>query len=185
MIGASESHNGHVRLTEAIFFYFFDFARLSRIPRTDGLIDLSVRWMQPIQQHGRRIPSMSSETTLFTWSLRVASCLTEMVQQIHSFRASCEMSSHFASAFGEAESAFFRSTGSVCTFSTPEDIFIAQMFTGLYFHLYRCIAMYMASMPSAKPAPTEAALSKGVQMTPYHEKPRIIAQTIATAMTYM
>jgi|HubBroStandDraft_6_1064221.scaffolds.fasta_scaffold22953_7 hypothetical protein len=39
--------------------------RLLRVPCTDGLIDLSVRCMQPIQQHGRRIPSMSSEHTPF------------------------------------------------------------------------------------------------------------------------
>jgi hypothetical protein len=43
-----------------------DFDRFLRISRTDGLIDLSVRCVQPIQQQGRRIPSISSETTRLT-----------------------------------------------------------------------------------------------------------------------
>lgn len=43
-----------------------DFDFLSKTHCTDRLIDLSVRWVQPIQQHGRRIPSMSSDTTLLT-----------------------------------------------------------------------------------------------------------------------
>ena len=42
---------------------------------------------QPGQQHGRRIPSLSSEHTLFTCCRLVSSFLTEMVQQIHSLRA--------------------------------------------------------------------------------------------------
>ena len=41
----------------------------------------------PGQQHGRRIPSLSSEHTLFTCCRLVSSFLTEMVQQIHSLRA--------------------------------------------------------------------------------------------------
>src|ERR1700684_1391257 len=92
------------------------------MPCTDGLIDLSVRCMQPIQQHGRRIPSMSSEHTLRTWSFRVSGFLTEMVQQIHSLRASGVMSSHAASAVGEATSAFLKSAGNAWT--VPEDSFI-------------------------------------------------------------
>ncbi len=45
-----------------------------------------------------------------------------MVQQIHSFRASGVMSSHFECAFGDARSALFRSAGNVWT--VPEDIFM-------------------------------------------------------------
>ena len=105
--------------------YFFAFF-LSNIPRTDGLIDLSVRWMQPIQQHGRRIPSMSSEHALLTWSPLVSGALTEMVQQIHSLRASGVMSSHAARAFCEAISAFRKSAGNVWT--VPEDIFMAIVY---------------------------------------------------------
>jgi hypothetical protein len=85
--------------------------------------------MQPIQQHGRRIPSMSSEHTLRTWSFRVSGVLTEIVQQIHSLRASGVISSHAASAFGEAMSAFFKSAGKVWT--VPEDIFIVAVYQKL------------------------------------------------------
>ena len=97
------------------------------MPRTDGLIDLSVRCMQPIQQHGRCIPSMSFEHALRTWSFQVSGFLTEMVQQIHSLRASGVMSFHAASAFGEVTSAFLRSAGKACT--VPEETFIVWHLT--------------------------------------------------------
>lgn len=123
--GARFSISKHCWSSGTILEPYLDLARFSRIPCIDGLIDLSVRWIQPIQQQGRRFPSMSSETTLFTWSFRVVSCLTEMVQQIHSFRASGVIFSHAASALGDVASAFFISAGSLCT--VPEDIF-AVMF---------------------------------------------------------
>jgi hypothetical protein len=78
------------------------------------------RWGQPGQQHGRRIPSLSSEHTLSTCSRLVSSFLTEMVQQIHSLRASGVMSSHGARAFASDASAFRRSAGRLCT--TPSEI---------------------------------------------------------------
>src|SRR4051812_12257503 len=75
---------------------------------------------QPGQQHGLRIPSLSSEQTLSTCCRLVSSFLTEMVQQIHSLRASGVMSSHVSFAFASDASAFRRSAGSLCT--TPAEI---------------------------------------------------------------
>jgi len=80
----------------------------------------SHRCEQPGQQHGRRIPSLSSEHTLSTCCRLVSSFLTEMVQQIHSLRASGVMSSQVASAFASDVSAFRRSAGRLCT--TPPEI---------------------------------------------------------------
>ena len=77
------------------------------------------RCEQPGQQHGRRIPSLSSEHTLSTCCLLVSSFLTEMVQQIHSLRASGVMSSQAASAFASDASPCLRSAGSLCT-APPE-----------------------------------------------------------------
>lgn len=71
--------------------------------------------MQPTQQHGRRIPSLSSETTRFTCSSLVFCCLTVIVQQIHSLRASGVRLCHIARAPGAATRAFFRSAGNLCT----------------------------------------------------------------------
>jgi len=75
---------------------------------------------QPGQQHGRRMPSLSSEHTLSTCCRLISSFLTEMVQQIHSLRASGVMSSQASSAFASDASAFRRSAGSLCT--TPSEI---------------------------------------------------------------
>ncbi len=87
--------------------------------------------MQPGQQHGRRIPSFSSETTLLTCSFLVSGIFTEMVQQIHSFLASGVMSSHAASAFRSAIKAFRKSTGNVC--ATPlEILFVICVITILH-----------------------------------------------------
>src|SRR5947209_5265690 len=78
---------------------------------TDGLMALSARWMQPIQQHGRRTPSASSLTVRSTWFCRVAAVLTVVVQQIHSLRASGVMSCQAADALGEADKALRISAG--------------------------------------------------------------------------
>ena len=75
---------------------------------------------QPGQQHGRRMPSLSSEHTLSTCWRLVSSFLTEMVQQIHSLRARGVMSSQAASAFASDASALRRSAGRSCT--TPPEI---------------------------------------------------------------
>lgn len=69
---------------------------------TEGLIALSARWIQPIQQQGRRIPSLISARVLSTCSFLVSGFLTDIVQQIHSLRASGVRSFHFANASGSA-----------------------------------------------------------------------------------
>lgn len=55
---------------------------------------LSVRCMQPIQQHGRRFPFVSSLMSRVMWSFRVSDFFTKVTQQIHSFRASGVSVSH-------------------------------------------------------------------------------------------
>src|SRR4051812_8364435 len=63
-----------------------------------------------------------------TCSFLVSGVLTEVVQQIHSLRASGVMSSHAASAFRSAARAFCKSVGTSC--ATPPEIvlFIAQVY---------------------------------------------------------
>lgn len=94
--------------------------RLSSTHRTERLTGLSLRWTQPIQQQGRRMPSLSSETTRFTWSFLVSAFLTEMVQQIHSLRERGVRLCHAARAFRSEIRAFRKSGGSACT--TPPAI---------------------------------------------------------------
>ncbi len=109
--------------TEA-FTYFL--ARLLSAHCTEGLTALSLRWVQPSQQHGRRIPSFSSLTTLLTWSFLVSSLFTKVTQQIHSLRASGVRSSHSASAFASELKAFRISGVSLCAVP-PEIFFIIKL----------------------------------------------------------
>ena len=76
--------------------------------------------MHPIQQHGRRLPSLSCGTAL-DMLLLVSAFFTEMVQQIHSLRASGVMSSHAASAALSEARAFRKSGGSAC--AVPDEDF--------------------------------------------------------------
>lgn len=78
--------------------------------------------MQPIQQHGRRLPSSSSVTVRSTWFFRVSGSLLVIVQQIHSLRASGVRSSQRSSADSSATSALRKSSGTLCT--TPSAIFL-------------------------------------------------------------
>ena len=103
-------------------YFFPPLDRLLSTPLTDGLIGLSLRWMQPIQQHGRRFPSLSFETILRTCCRLVSGALTEIVQQIHSFRASGVISSHAARAFASETRAFRKSEGRPC--AVPAEIFL-------------------------------------------------------------
>ena len=103
---------------------------LASIPCTEGLTDLSVRWMQPIQQQGRRTPSVSSLQVLSICSLLVSAFFTETTQQIHSFRASGVKPFHFTIALGLDVSAFRKSAGTLCT--TP--VAIALLLMGLLAH---------------------------------------------------
>ena len=75
---------------------------------------------QPGQQHGRRLPSLSILRARSTCSFLVSTFFTEMVQQIHSLRASGVMSSQAASAALSEARAFRKSAGIWCT--TPLEI---------------------------------------------------------------
>jgi len=68
------------------------------------------------------MPSFNSDTTLLTCSWRVSGLLTEMVQQIHSLRASGVIFSHAASAALSEAKAFRRSVGKPC--AMPPEIFL-------------------------------------------------------------
>ncbi len=84
---------------------------------------LSVRWVQPDQQHGRRLPTLSSGATLVICFFLVSSFLTETVQQIHSLRASGVIFSQATKALESAARAFRKSAGgNVCT--VPPEIFM-------------------------------------------------------------
>jgi hypothetical protein len=65
------------------------------------------------------MPSFSSEQTLSTCCFLVSGFLTEIVQQIHSLRASGVMSSHLARAAGSATRAERKSGGTRWT--TPAE----------------------------------------------------------------
>ena len=95
--------------------------------RTDGLMALSGRWMQPTQQQGRRLPSRSSSHDLRTRRFLVSICLAFSTQQIYSLRASGVMSSHRASTFASPTSALRKSAGILCTVP-PEISFVAMLY---------------------------------------------------------
>lgn len=100
-----------------------------RIPFIDGLTALSVRWMQPIQQQGRRLPSESSSTVRRTRLALVSSCLAFSTQQMNSFRASGVISCQTVRMFSSSTSASRKSAGSVWT--VPPGNFML-----LSYHLY-------------------------------------------------
>ena len=87
---------------------------------TEGLIGLSVRCIQPYQQHGRRMPSLSSVRTRSTCCLLVAGFFTEIAQQIHSLRARGVSSSHEALASASAARVFRKSSGN--SWTTPPEM---------------------------------------------------------------
>src|SRR5437867_12297228 len=94
--------------------------RLLSTQRTEGLSSLSLRWMQPSQEHGRRFPSSSSDCNRWMCWLLVSAFFGETTQQSHSLRARGVRSSHAARTLGLAIRTRLKSTGTVCT--TPPDI---------------------------------------------------------------
>src|SRR6202171_1880613 len=94
--------------------------RMLSTQRTEGLSSLSLRWMQPSQQHGRRFPSNSSDCNRWMCWLLVTAFFGQTTQQIHSLRARGVRSSHAARTFGLAIRTRLKSTGTVCT--TPLEI---------------------------------------------------------------
>src|SRR5256885_6397218 len=97
---------------------------------TEGLTALSVRWIQPYQQQGRRMPSLSSVRTLSTCCLLVAGCFTEMVQQIHSLRARGVKSSHIVRASASEARVFRKSSGK--SWTTPPEMSLLVVVIRLY-----------------------------------------------------
>src|SRR5436309_971984 len=88
--------------------------------RTEGLISLSFRCVQPSQQHGRRFPSSSSDRTRWMCWFLVSAFFGQSTQQIHSLRARGVRPSHAARTLGLAIRTRLKSTGTVCT--TPPEI---------------------------------------------------------------
>src|SRR5438046_662204 len=93
--------------------------RLLNTQRTEGLSSLSLRWMQPSQQHGRRFPSSSSDCTRWMCWLLVSAFFGQSPEPIHSLRAAGVRSCHAARTFGLAIRTRLKSTGTVCT--TPPE----------------------------------------------------------------
>src|SRR5437773_8090494 len=93
--------------------------RLLSTQWTEGLSSLSLRWMQPSQQHGRRFPSSSSDCNRRMCWLLVSAFFGQSTQQIHSLRARGVRSCHAARTFGLAIRTRLKSTGTVCT--TPSE----------------------------------------------------------------
>src|SRR5260221_4423833 len=93
--------------------------RLLSTQRTEGLSSLSVRWVQPIQQHGRRFPSSNSDCTRSMCWLLVSAFFGQSTQQIHSLRASGVRSCHAARTLGSAIRTRLKSAGTVC--ATPPE----------------------------------------------------------------
>src|SRR6266540_4186753 len=93
--------------------------RLLNTQRTEGLSSLSLRWMQPSQQHGRRFPSNSSDSNRWMCWLLVSAFFGQSTQQSHSLRARGVRSSHAARTFGLAIKTRLTSIGTVWT--TPPE----------------------------------------------------------------
>lgn len=105
------------------------------------------RWIQPAQQHGRRLPSFSSARVLVIRWLRVSGFLAEITQQIHSLRASGVISSHAASVAEEERKALRKSTGTLCT--APVAMFIRVLYKKSPRMNYVCFDIYRISFIQA------------------------------------
>ncbi len=75
---------------------------------------LARRCGHPGQQHGRFFPSSTSSCSRARRLARVGSCLAEIVQQIHSLRASGVSACHFAASAASLSSNASSSGGSAC-----------------------------------------------------------------------
>jgi hypothetical protein len=95
---------------------------------------LSVRCMQPTQQHGRFWPSSSSSTVRSILRLRVFSCLAFSIQQMNSFRASGVMDSQSCVIATVLVKASITSGCNSCT--RPPETFL--LFMTVLYHLVKC-----------------------------------------------
>ncbi len=105
----------------------FHYRRLS-----NHFLALGRRCGQPGQQHGLRLPPASSSTARSIRRRRVASCLAEITQQIHSLRASGVRSFQVARAVVDWRTALLKSAGLLCTgsgliacFATASSLIVA------------------------------------------------------------
>src|SRR3989344_213013 len=71
--------------------------------------------MQPIQQQGRRIPPFSLESAFLMRILLVSAFFPDVIQHIHSLRASGVISSQVANTFLLDVITFRKSSGILCT----------------------------------------------------------------------
>jgi len=93
-----------------LFFGYFDLVFLlgclRRMNFWEALRGLSLRWVQPLQQQGRRLPVANSSIARFRCARQVAGFFGEVIQHVHSFLASGVISFQAAFAFGAAVRAF-------------------------------------------------------------------------------
>src|SRR5579884_2033313 len=115
-------------MLEPILWLYEFFDLLLSTYCTEGLIGLSVRWIHPSQQHGRRIPSLSSLIVLLTCSFLVSSFLTKVTQHIHSLRARGVRFSQAANAFESEVKASRKSAGTLCTTPLETAFLVIELF---------------------------------------------------------
>lgn len=105
---------------------------------------LCYRWGQPGQQQGRRFPLISSSRTRSMCCFLVSGFFTDVVQQIHSLRASGVSVFQASRAFGEERSAFFMSAGTLCT--TPFAIFDKAIGLNVWINVSQRVLHFGSSM---------------------------------------
>ena len=75
---------------------------------------LLARWMQPIQQHGRRMTPFIFDSAFSILIERVSAFFPDVIQHIHSLRARGVMSPHSVATLLSEAMAFFKSAGIAC-----------------------------------------------------------------------
>lgn len=93
---------------------------------SNHFLALGLRWGQPGQQQGRRLPAWRSSTARSIRRLRVALCFAVVTQQIHSFRAKGVNSFHAARAIELEPIALDRSAGARCRGPELAALFIEE-----------------------------------------------------------
>ena len=86
------------------------------------------RWMQPAQQHGRRLPAARFSRAILILRFLVSDFLADSIQHIHSLRASGVISSHTENAAGAATRISCRSAGIWWTVLPEIFLFIIRWF---------------------------------------------------------
>jgi hypothetical protein len=89
--------------------------RAQRARLSNHFFALGRRCGQPGQQQGLRFPAWRSSIARWIRRLRVVSCLAEITQQTHSFRASGVKSFHADCVLASELSALRKSVGALCS----------------------------------------------------------------------